>query len=165
MIVYVSVFIRSLCDAALVFHCVPVQTMQEKKKSAMSREALAEPLADLEENNYRNTVYLPASSFSPGPPSRPYLHPALTQCCLSNVCSQSWALTGSDFPTCYRSGSLCRSRRNLLCFSVKLWQWQLPKLVKSFSLVLSSHKSFPLPTGLLTDFVPLTLGIEVVKVL
>lgn len=71
--------------------------------------------------------------------------------CLSNVCSETWALAGLDFHTCFRSGSHCCGIRNLLCFSVKLLQWQLPKLVKSFSLVISSHKSFKLPTDLLTD--------------
>lgn len=47
----------------------------------VSRGFVEPPLLTLEEkkNNYRNTVYLPSNSFSPGPHSWPYLHPALTQ--------------------------------------------------------------------------------------
>lgn len=36
------------------------------------------PLLTLEKNNCRNTVYLPSNSFSLGPHSWPYLHPALS---------------------------------------------------------------------------------------
>lgn len=70
----------------LLIHCMTPHLTSVRQKCKWCRKSqrrlerlLSSPSLTLEENNYRNTVYLSSNSFSPGPHSWPYLHPALTQ--------------------------------------------------------------------------------------
>lgn len=66
----------------MVRHCVRHQfcpaVWSRRSQTRLTRLFLC-PLLTLEKNNCRNTVYLPSNSFSLGPHSPPYLHPALSQ--------------------------------------------------------------------------------------